>query len=126
MYGNDANFIDPTNMMEVAKTMNNKFLSKWCLNGYYPNGTNIVQSVIVVGLWNHLKDILIDINGNVSGLNVGGKHLMTAMVDYIGGRGGEDEIYNNNGDIYIILWNYAVGKLQKRNINDEPFWRNNM
>ena len=28
MYGNDANFIDPTNMMEVAKTMNNKFLSK--------------------------------------------------------------------------------------------------
>jgi hypothetical protein len=68
-----------------------------------------------------LKDILIDINGNVSGLNVGGKHLMTAMVDYIGGRGGEDEIYNNNGDIYIILWNYAVGKLQKRNINDEPF-----
>ena len=28
MYGNDANFIDPTNMMEVAKTMNKKFLEK--------------------------------------------------------------------------------------------------
>ena len=28
MYGNDANFINPTNMMEVAKTMNKKFLQK--------------------------------------------------------------------------------------------------
>ena len=28
MYGNDANFINPTNMMEVAKSMNDKFLSK--------------------------------------------------------------------------------------------------
>ena len=28
MYGKDANFIDPTNMMEVAKTMNSKFLEK--------------------------------------------------------------------------------------------------
>ena len=28
MYGNDASFIKPTNMMEVAKTMNKMFLSK--------------------------------------------------------------------------------------------------
>ena len=28
MYGRDANFIDPTNMMEVAKSMNKKFLEK--------------------------------------------------------------------------------------------------
>ena len=28
MYGNDAEFINATNMMEVAKTMNNKFLDK--------------------------------------------------------------------------------------------------
>ena len=28
MYGNDASFIDCTNMMNVAKTMNDKFLSK--------------------------------------------------------------------------------------------------
>jgi len=28
MYGNDASFINPTNMMEVAKTMNKKFLEK--------------------------------------------------------------------------------------------------
>ena len=28
MYGKDANFIDPTNMMEVARTMNSKFLEK--------------------------------------------------------------------------------------------------
>jgi len=26
MYGNDASFINATNMMEVAKTMNKKFL----------------------------------------------------------------------------------------------------
>ena len=28
MYGKDAEFINPTNMMQVAKTMNKKFLSK--------------------------------------------------------------------------------------------------
>jgi hypothetical protein len=28
MYGSDASFIDPTNMMEVAKSMNSKFLEK--------------------------------------------------------------------------------------------------
>ena len=28
MYGKDAEFINPTNMMQVAKTMNEKFLSK--------------------------------------------------------------------------------------------------
>ena len=28
MYGNDASFIDCTNMMNVAKTMNKKFLQK--------------------------------------------------------------------------------------------------
>ena len=28
MYGRDANFIDPTNMMEVARSMNSKFLEK--------------------------------------------------------------------------------------------------
>ena len=28
MYGKDANFIDPTNMMEVARSMNKKFLEK--------------------------------------------------------------------------------------------------
>ena len=28
MYGNDASFIKPTNMMEVAKTMNSMFLQK--------------------------------------------------------------------------------------------------
>ena len=28
MYGNDAAFINPTNMMEVAKTMNKMFLAK--------------------------------------------------------------------------------------------------
>ena len=28
MYGSDASFINATNMMEVAKTMNKKFLSK--------------------------------------------------------------------------------------------------
>ena len=28
MYGNDAEFINATNMIEVAKTMNNKFLGK--------------------------------------------------------------------------------------------------
>ena len=28
MYGSDAAFINATNMMEVAKTMNKKFLSK--------------------------------------------------------------------------------------------------
>jgi hypothetical protein len=28
MYGNDAEFITPTNMMSVAKTMNKKFLEK--------------------------------------------------------------------------------------------------
>ena len=28
MYGKDANFIDPTNMMEVARSMNSKFLEK--------------------------------------------------------------------------------------------------
>ena len=28
MYGKDASFIDPTNMMNVARTMNNKFLQK--------------------------------------------------------------------------------------------------
>ena len=28
MYGKDAEFINPTNMMQVAKTMNNKFLAK--------------------------------------------------------------------------------------------------
>ena len=28
MYGSDASFIKPTNMMEVAKTMNSMFLSK--------------------------------------------------------------------------------------------------
>ena len=28
MYGKDASFIDCTNMMNVAKTMNDKFLSK--------------------------------------------------------------------------------------------------
>ena len=28
MYGNDASFINATNMMEVAKTMNRKFLEK--------------------------------------------------------------------------------------------------
>ena len=28
MYGNDASFINATNMMEVSKTMNKKFLSK--------------------------------------------------------------------------------------------------
>ena len=28
MYGRDANFIDPTNMMDVAKSMNKKFLEK--------------------------------------------------------------------------------------------------
>ena len=28
MYGKDANFVDPTNMMEVARTMNSKFLEK--------------------------------------------------------------------------------------------------
>jgi len=28
MYGRDANFIDPTNMMEVARSMNKKFLEK--------------------------------------------------------------------------------------------------
>tara|TARA_R110001583_G_scaffold9502_3_gene44990 strand:+ start:108 stop:1562 length:1455 start_codon:yes stop_codon:yes gene_type:complete len=28
MYGNDASFINPTNMMEVAKSMNSKFLEK--------------------------------------------------------------------------------------------------
>ena len=28
MYGRDATFINPTNMMEVAKTMNNMFLEK--------------------------------------------------------------------------------------------------
>ena len=28
MYGKDAEFIVPTNMMSVAKTMNKKFLSK--------------------------------------------------------------------------------------------------
>ena len=28
MYGNDASFINATNMMEVAKTMNKKFLEK--------------------------------------------------------------------------------------------------
>ena len=28
MYGNDASFINATNMMQVAKTMNEKFLSK--------------------------------------------------------------------------------------------------
>ena len=28
MYGSDASFINATNMMEVAKTMNKKFLDK--------------------------------------------------------------------------------------------------
>ena len=28
MYGKDASFIDPTNMMNVAKSMNKKFLEK--------------------------------------------------------------------------------------------------
>ena len=28
MYGEDASFINPNNMMEVAKTMNKMFLSK--------------------------------------------------------------------------------------------------
>ena len=28
MYGRDASFINPTNMMEVARTMNKKFLQK--------------------------------------------------------------------------------------------------
>ena len=28
MYGNDASFINTTNMMEIAKTMNKKFLQK--------------------------------------------------------------------------------------------------
>jgi len=28
MYGKDAEFINPTNMMQVAKTMNEKFLTK--------------------------------------------------------------------------------------------------
>ncbi len=28
MYGKDAQFINPTNMMEVARTMNKKFLEK--------------------------------------------------------------------------------------------------
>ena len=28
MYGDDASFINPNNMMEVAKTMNKMFLSK--------------------------------------------------------------------------------------------------
>ena len=28
MYGNDASFINTTNMMQVAKTMNDKFLGK--------------------------------------------------------------------------------------------------
>ena len=28
IYGKDANFVDPTNMMEVARTMNSKFLEK--------------------------------------------------------------------------------------------------
>ena len=28
MYGKDSEFINPTNMMQVAKTMNEKFLSK--------------------------------------------------------------------------------------------------
>ena len=28
MYGKDAEFISPTNMMQVAKTMNKKFLEK--------------------------------------------------------------------------------------------------
>ena len=28
MYGSDASFINATNMMDVAKTMNKKFLSK--------------------------------------------------------------------------------------------------
>ena len=28
MYGDDASFIKPTNMMEVAKTMNSMFLQK--------------------------------------------------------------------------------------------------
>jgi len=28
MYGDDASFINATNMMQVAKTMNKKFLSK--------------------------------------------------------------------------------------------------
>ena len=28
MYGNDASFINATNMMDVAKTMNKKFLEK--------------------------------------------------------------------------------------------------
>ena len=28
MYGKDAEFINPTNMMQVAKTMNKKFLEK--------------------------------------------------------------------------------------------------
>ena len=28
MYGNDASFVNTTNMMDVAKTMNGKFLEK--------------------------------------------------------------------------------------------------
>jgi hypothetical protein len=28
MYGKDASFIDPTNMMNVAKVMNQKFLDR--------------------------------------------------------------------------------------------------
>ena len=52
-----------------------------------------------------------DINGNVFGKNVVGKHFKILMVNYIGGHGGDDEIYSNNGNIVIILWNYVVDKL---------------
>ena len=48
MYGDDASFINPSNMMEVAKTMNKMFLSKWEIETIWGWGKNFSPAVYIL------------------------------------------------------------------------------
>ena len=48
MYGDDASFINPNNMMEVAKTMNKMFLSKWGIGTIWGWGKNFSPAVYIL------------------------------------------------------------------------------
>ena len=72
MYGNDASFIKPTNMMEVAKTMNAMFLQRWYVNGGIIERIRNNLCVHVAGEWFQPHDLILTLIGYVFGRSARG------------------------------------------------------
>ena len=105
MYGNDASFIKPTNMMEVAKTMNAMFLQKWYVNGGIIKRINITLCVHVAGEWNQPQDTILTLIGYVFGRSVPGRHFQTVVGwnfgepnERVGGK------FFCEPYIYLLIW----------------------